>query len=94
MSLHCPSNHYRDEGLKCQYRNFDSISQLKDSGITLAVVRDAFLLDHCVAVLEVSDRMVIIADPVFGRQQMSHKQFEKIWRFRGIVLKRDSSQRI
>lgn len=86
--------HYADEGLECQYRYFDSIAQLKDSGITLAVVREAFLLDHCVAVLEVSDRMVIIADPVYGKQDMSHKQFEKIWRFRGIVLKRDSTRQM
>jgi len=85
-------NRYDADGLKCQYRHFDSIAQLRNAGITLAVVRDAFLLDHCVAVLEVSDRMVTIADPVLGRILMSHKQFEKIWRFSGIVLKRVSTQ--
>lgn len=86
--------HWGNQGLKCRFRYFDSIGQLKGAGITLAVIRDAFLLDHCVAVLEVSDRTVVIADPVYGRQRMSHKQFEKIWRFRGIVLKRDSTQNI
>lgn len=84
-------NRYRRQGLKCQYRYFDSVGQLKGSGITLAVVKDAFLLDHCVAVLEVSDQMVVIADPVAGKQYMSHEQFEKIWRFCGIVLERDSA---
>jgi len=87
-------NRYGADGLKCQYRRFDSIAQLRNAGITLAVVRDAFLLDHCVAVLEVSDRMVTIADPVLGRTLMSHEQFEKIWRFSGIVLKRVSTQSI
>ena len=87
-------NRYGADGLKCQYRRFDSIAQLRNAGITLAVVRDAFLLDHCVAVLEVSDRMVTIADPVLGRILMSHEQFEKIWRFSGIVLKRVSTQSI
>ncbi|MHC4476224.1 MAG: cysteine peptidase family C39 domain-containing protein [Planctomycetota bacterium] len=81
-------NRYASEGLRCQYRYFDSIGQLRDSGVTLAVVRDRFLSDHCVAVLEVSDRMVTIADPVVGRMLMSHEQFERIWRFTGIVLKR------
>jgi predicted double-glycine peptidase len=55
----------------------------------LAVVRDAFLLDHCVAVLDVSDLTVVIADPVLGKQLMSHEQFERMWRFTGIVLQRD-----
>jgi len=82
-------NRYAADGLKCQYRHFDSIAQLKDAGITLAVVKNAFLLDHCVAVLEVSDQTITVADPVAGRKSMSHKQFEKIWRFSGIVLKRD-----
>jgi len=85
-------NRYGADGLKCRYRYFDSIAQLRNAGITLAVVRDALLSDHCVTVLEVSDRMVVIADPVVGRRLMSHEQFEKIWRFSGIVLKRDSPQ--
>ena len=46
------------------------------------------------AVLEVLDRMVLIADPVLGRQLMSHKDFERAWRFSGIVLERDKAQNI
>ncbi len=80
---------YGSEGLKCRYRYFDSVSQLRGIGVTLAVVRDAFLIDHCVAVLDVSDRTVVIADPVLGKQLMSHEQFERMWRFTGIVLRRD-----
>ncbi len=85
---------YGTEGLKCQYRNFDSITQLKNAGITLAVVRDGFMNSHCVAILDVSDFMVTIADPVVGRTLMSREQFEKVWRFSGIVLKRDSTRNI
>lgn len=85
-------NRYGDEGLRCQYRHFDSIAQLKDAGLTLAVVKSAFLSDHCIAVLEVSDRMITVADPASGKRSLSHKQFEEIWRFSGIVLKRDSTQ--
>src|SRR4030042_58332 len=85
-------NRYGDDGLKSQYRRFDSIAQLKDAGLTLAVVKSAFLTDHCVAVLEVSERMIIVADPAFGKRFLSHRQFEEIWRFSGIVLKRDSTQ--
>jgi hypothetical protein len=82
---------YGTEGLKCQYRYFDSITQLKNAGITLAVVRDGFMNSHCVTVLGVSDYVITIADPVMGRRLMSYEQFEKVWRFSGIVLKRDST---
>lgn len=82
---------YGTEGLKCQYRYFDSITQLKNEGITLAVIKDGFMNSHCVTILDVSDFMVTIADPVVGRTLMSREQFEKVWRFSGIVLKRDST---
>ena len=85
-------NRYGTDGLKCQYRHFDSVGQLRDVGVMLAVVKDTFLSDHCVAILEVSDRMVIVADPVTGTKSLSHKQFERIWRFSGITFKRDSTQ--
>ncbi|MHC4720676.1 MAG: cysteine peptidase family C39 domain-containing protein [Planctomycetota bacterium] len=82
---------YGADGLKCQYRRFDSVNQLKDADVTLAVVKDMFLLDHCVAVLEVCDRMVTVADPVLGESSMSHAEFEQVWRFSGITLKRDAA---
>ncbi len=85
---------YGPVGLKCQYRRFDSIEQLRNAGLTLVMVRDSFLLDHCLAVLEVSDLTITIADPLAGTKLMSHEQFEKIWRFSGIVLKRDRTQSI
>jgi len=85
---------YGAYGLRCQYRRFDSIAQLKDAEVTLVVVRDTFLSDHCVAVLEVTEGLVTVADPVAGRKLMSHKQFEKIWRFTGIVLGREGTESI
>ena len=85
---------YSAEGLICRYRRFDSIAQLKNAGITLALVREAFLMDHCLAVLEVSDDAVIVADPVMGARMMPYEQFEKIWRFCGIVLQRNPLQSI
>lgn len=85
-------NRYGSEGLQCHYRRFDSLDELKNADAALAVVSDTFLTYHCVAVLEVLDRNVIIADPVAGRQSMSRKQFEEIWRYCGIVLKREWTQ--
>lgn len=85
---------YGAEGLKSQYRYFDSITQLRNAGITLAVISTGFMSSHCVAVLGVSDHIITIADPVVGRMLMSHEQFEKVWHFSGIVLKRESTQSI
>jgi len=85
---------YGAEGLRCWYRRFDSIEQLRKAGITLVVVRDAFLLDHCIAVLDVSDDAVSVADPVTGARLVPYRQFEKMWRFAGIVLQRDPVQNI
>ena len=87
-------NRYSADGLRCQYRCFDSVDQLRGAGVTLAVVREAFLMDHCLAVLDVSDDAVTVADPVTGTRLMPHRQFEKIWRFSGIVLERDPVQSI
>jgi predicted double-glycine peptidase len=87
-------NRYGADGLRCQYRHFDSTSQLRNTGIILAVVRDAFLSDHCVTILGVSGHTVTIADPILGKQSMSDKEFERIWRFSGIILERDSVQSI
>jgi len=87
-------NRYGNEGLHFQYRQFQSLDQLKNAGITLAVVKDVLFSDHCVAVLSVTDRAVIIADPSFGKMMLSPAQFEKIWRHCGIALKRQYTQNI
>lgn len=80
---------YENDNLQCQFRQFDSISQLVNGGITLVVLQEAFMLDHCVAVLDVSNDAVRIADPSIGEMSISIDKFEKSWRFAGIVLKRD-----
>jgi hypothetical protein len=77
---------YAPQGLNCQFRRFDSVAQLRDIGITLVSVREAALLDHCVAVLNVSDTAVTIADPVVGLEVLPLQYFDEIWRRRGIVM--------
>jgi predicted double-glycine peptidase len=81
---------FGDSGLRCQYRRFESIEQLKESEITLVVVKDAVMLDHCVVVLEVGDFEVAVADPVTGKELIPYEQFERIWRFSGIAMERTS----
>ncbi len=87
-------NRYRADGLRCRYRRFDSIHQLRNAGVTLAVVKEAFFKDHCLTVLKVTEDAVTVADPVTGVRFMPHRQFEEIWRFSGIVLEREAVQSI
>ena len=87
-------NRYGAEGLKCKYRRFDSIEQLRKAGVTLVIVKDTFLIDHCLVVLEVLDHAVAVADPVTGAKLMPYENFEKIWRFSGIVMERPPLQNI
>jgi len=88
------NNRYAAEGLKCKYRHFNSLDQINNPQLTLALVKDTFLSNHCVAILEISDNVVTFADPVCGKTRMSRKQFEKIWRFSGIVLEPQTWQSI
>lgn len=79
---------YGSAGLKCKYKHFDTVSELKNSKVTLAVVKSAFMVDHCVVILDVSNGQVTVADPVLGEITMSYEQFEEKWQFSGIVLSR------
>ncbi len=81
---------YAADGLRCCYRRFSSIAELSQSGITLAIVRNALLRDHCVAVLEVSDQVVTVADPITGVMRIPREEFRTMWRYRGIELMRVS----
>lgn len=79
---------YGQDGLVCEYRHFKTISELRDAGVTIAVVKYKFLVDHYVTVLEVNDRRVVYGDPLTGRKMLSHEEFRDKWRSCGIALKR------
>jgi hypothetical protein len=83
-------NQYGKDGLIAHYRTFKNISELKQAGLTLAVVKFGFMVDHYVAVLDVTDSEVIVGDPLDGLDKMSYEEFQQKWRFVGIVLKRKS----
>jgi predicted double-glycine peptidase len=82
------SDEYRKDGLEAEFRTFKKLSDLKQAGLTLAVVKYSFLVDHYVTVLEVTDSDVVVADPLKGLYSIPYDDFLKKWRFNGIVLKR------
>jgi len=81
---------YANSGLDCEYRHFNSTSELKNGGITLAVIKFGLFVDHYVAVLEVTDDEIIVGDPFRGKMSLSHEEFASKWRFVGVVLKKRS----
>jgi hypothetical protein len=83
-------NNFGKDGLTVEYRTFKNISGLKQAGLTLALVKFGFMVDHYVTVLEVTDSEVIVGDPLDGLDKLSYEEFQNKWRFVGIVLKRKS----
>lgn len=80
-------SHYAARGLEARYRSFEHVADLKEAGITLAVVKYSFMTDHFVAVLGVTNQEVTVGDPLNGKTVYSSEDFEKQWRFCGISLK-------
>ncbi len=81
---------YAQKGLVCQYRSYQSVAELNRDGLTLAVIKFGFLVDHYVAVLRVQEDKIIVGDPAVGVQNYTPEEFRKIWRFTGVVLRRAS----
>ena len=77
---------YSRDGLAVEYRFFKNLEELRQAGLTLAVVKFSFLVDHYVAVLKVTDAIVVVGDPLNGIETMSRADFFERWRFCGIVL--------
>jgi len=82
---------YGGSGLVAEYRGFRNVGELRDAGLTVAVMRFNALQDHCVAILGVETNRVLVGDPLSGLTPFSIKDFEEKWLFVGIVLKRSAS---
>ncbi len=77
---------YPREIINCSYQRFNSIDELKNNLPALAVLKRRVFWDHCVAVLEVSDKSVVFADPVEGKKRILTAEFEQMWRFTAISI--------
>ena len=80
--------YYGRDGLVVKYRPFKSISELRQAGLTLAVTKFTFMVDHYVTVLGITNSEVIVGDPLSGLKKIPYDDFRREWRFVGIVLKR------
>lgn len=80
---------YGQHGLVSEYRLFRNVAELREAGLTLVVIKYGFLLDHYVTVLDVNDTGIVVGDPLSGIKTLDHRSFERQWRFRGVILRRN-----
>ncbi len=71
---------FRAAGVKADSARDQTIEQLQQAGECLAVVPFDADTDHWVAVLEVTNENVIVADPLRGMRTMSRAEFAETWR--------------
>ena len=71
-----------------EYRAFQKVADLNQSGLTVAVLKFNTLQDHCVTILGVETNRVLVGDPLSGLAWMPAEEFESKWLFVGIVLRR------
>jgi hypothetical protein len=83
------SERYARDGLRCEFRRFDSIHELYGQEPIIAVLGPAPFVDHYATVIEIGTDHVTVADPRAGHQRMSFAQFHRMWRYCGLVLRRD-----
>jgi hypothetical protein len=79
---------YGKNGLVAEYRFFKNLGELRRAGLTLAVVRFSFMVDHYVAVLKVTDSAVTVGNPLSGLETLSREDFLEQWRFCGVVIQK------
>jgi len=84
----CAALHERlgQHGFKFELRYFTTVEELKAAGTTITVIKLSLLLDHYVAVLDVTDEGVIVGDPLQGRRTLTHEELRRRWRHLGIVI--------
>jgi len=79
---------YQQQGLLCGFGMFDTLEAVPRDAVLLAVMRSSPFYDHCVAVLEFTDKDVLVADPAAGLMRIPMAEFLDAWRHCGIVLRR------
>ena len=75
-------------GLQAEFRRFHDVAELRRPGPTLVIVKFSLLLDHWLCVLDVTDKEVVVGDPLSGLVRLSHTEFKDRWRNIGITLAR------
>lgn len=79
----------REYAVPCRIVYCRDVSELRDKGPFVAIVKFSFMIDHYVAVLSVSETEVTIGDPLEGVRTCTPKEFQKEWRGCAIVINKE-----
>lgn len=78
---------YAKAGLGCEYRHFQDLAELRATGPAIVVMKYALFVDHYVAIMEISEKEVVIGDPLAGVRRLNHWEFLRQWRRSGLVFR-------
>ncbi len=78
--------HFSARGVTAHFRVFKDIAELRTALPALAVVKFNLFTDHYVAVLEISDTQVKVAEPLVGMVSEPLDDFVTRWRKSGVVV--------
>ena len=81
-------DHFGLQGVTARLRYFKTFPELKQAGLTIAVVKYNSMEDHYVTVLSATETNLVVGDPLNGRVTYTEDDFAKIWRYSGVVLGR------
>ncbi len=77
---------YYADDVRCEYRCFRSVGELRGLEPVIATVKYGFLVDHYVTVLNVTGTTVTVGDPLEGLKTLTHAEFDAKWRHSGIIV--------
>jgi len=71
-----------------------TVHELQGREPLIAIVKYSNMVNHYVAVLSVTDKDVVLGDPLEGIRTCTHKEFEKEWRKCVIVLEKNQTRQL
>lgn len=74
-------------GAECRMVRATDIEDLTGGVPFIAVVKHSLMVDHYVAVIEVTDSYVRLGDPLKGLKRLTHHEFDQKWRGQSILFK-------
>ncbi len=72
--------------IHCRYYPTNAPLKLGENQVLLAILSLSYFVNHCVAVIEVTDDTVVFADPAEGVITLPRDYFESIWLGKGILV--------
>jgi hypothetical protein len=84
--IHAVNQAVSDKPIECTYGCWEELPKLSGRQVMLVILQQGVWMNHCVAILNTTDRAVVFADPAEGIITLSQKHFQKLWTGRGILL--------